>query len=389
MSVTTIQVQPAVLKWARDTASLDIETAAQRIGVKVDRVASWEDGSRTPTMNQLRSMADVYSRPLAALFMSEALTDESIRTLPDFRSPSSRGTVMSRPLQRAVMRAHVQRDALREIADELDLPASETSAQFELETDESADVLGAKIRSVLGIDDLSRSIVTAPDLFLREMVKRVEDLGVTVIQTQRIETTEMRGFSLGDGSCPIIALNGADWPRGKLFTLLHELAHVGFRSDGLCDLQHVEEADLERMCDSVAAATLMPKARFLAAVRMHTGQVDAGVARAVGSEFGASAESALLRMVELDTATWDDYWRLKGDFDAAYESFRTDQRQEASSSSLPLFYQLKRRDLGRRFINQMVSAYREDAVSSRDLSQLLGVSYDKLPKLLGSADSLR
>jgi Zn-dependent peptidase ImmA (M78 family) len=220
---------------------------------------------------------------------------------------------------------------------------------------------------------------------LRELVRKTEDLNVAVIQVQRVDVNEMRGFSLGDGTCPILALNGADWPRGKVYTLLHELAHVGFRSNGLCDFQHVEEAELERQCDEVAAAALMPRAKFLDWVSAVPTPVSWDFSRAVGNEFGTSAEAALLRMVDLGLATWDDYWRLKSEFDESYRAYKVDEKERNAGKDSPIFYQVKARDLGRKFIRQMLYAHGENALSSRDLVQLLEVSYDKVPSLAKSA----
>jgi len=196
----------------------------------------------------------------------------------------------------------------------------------------------------------------------------------------------MRGFSLGDGTCPIIALNGADWPRGKVYTLLHELAHVGFRSNGLCDLQATRDLTLERQCDAVAAAALMPVATFREVLdSMPSGPITQEVVRAIGNEFGVSGEAALLRMVELGRASWGDYWRLRPEFVQAYAAFKADEKQRSAGKTSPIYYQIKTRDLGRRFIRQMVSAYQEDVLSSRDLAQLLEVPYDKVPKLVALA----
>lgn len=94
-------------------------------------------------------------------------------------------------------------------------------------------------------------------------------------------------------------------------------------------------------------------------------------------------------MVELGKATWDDYWRLKPEFDKAYASYKAAQRAGNVDRNNPIYYQIKRGDLGRRFISQMVTAYEEDVLSSRrDLAQLLEVSYDKVPKLTGSAEEI-
>lgn len=389
MTLTRVPVQPSVLRWARETAGLDVDTAASRIGVKRDRLELWEAGDLAPTIGQLRTMADVYVRPLAALFMTEPLLDSARRDLPDFRRQETREHVTSRPLQRAVMRAHRQRDALRDVAADLDLPEDDVTPRISLDRQQDANVLAGEIRTALDIDSIPKTVLLQPEQFLRELVRRVEDLNITVIQVQRVDTSEMRGFSLGDGPCPIIALNGADWPRGKIYTLLHETAHVGFRSDGLCDLQQTHDAEIERVCDAAAAAALMPARAFLRALGdISTASLSPELARAVGNEFGASGESALIRMIELGRARWDDYWRLKPEFDKAYASFKAAQKERNANRDSPIYYQVKRRDLGRRFISQMVTAYQEDVLSSRDLAQLLEVSYNNVPKLVGNAGEI-
>lgn len=385
-TLTRIPVRPNVLKWARESAGLDLSTAAVRIGVKPERVADWESGRQDPTIQQLRNMADVYERPLAALFMPEPLTDEPARSLPDFRRAEVRSAIPPKTLQKAIMRAHRQRDALQEVAVELDLPDKAVIPQFTLDPTRDGESNGATLREALSMALLPEATLLQPDVLLRELVRRAEALNVTVIQVQRVDVREMRGFSLGDGPSPIVALNGADWPRGKIYTLLHELAHVGFRSNGLCDLEHASDVNLERQCDEIAAAALMPAEAFLGLVTTSlTGVVTRDLARAVGNEFGTSAEAALLRMVTLQRASWDDYWRLKPEFDQAYLAFKAAEKEKSEGKDSPIFYQVKVRDLGRRFIREMLAAHGEQALSSRDLVQLLEVSYDKVPKLAGTA----
>lgn len=389
MTLNRVPVQPAVLHWARESASLDISTAAQRLGVKPERIQQWEAGDQSPTIGQVRKMADVYARPLAALFLPEPLAEDVRRELPDFRSHQTRVQVVSRPLQKAIMRAYRQRDALQTVAHELAVPDTELRPGFSLDQLQDPELIGGTLRKLLRIESLPPSTVRQPEVFVRSLVGRIEQLRITVIQVQRVPVTEMRGFSLGDGTCPVIALNGADWPRGKVFTLLHELAHVGFRTNGLCDLHRSKDlARLERICDQVAASALMPGPRFLSSLTALGGaDITIDNARMIGRDFGVSGEAALLRMIELGRASWKDYWRLKPGFDAAYAMHKSDQKERNADRDSPIYYQVKRRDLGRRFISQMVAAHQEEVLSSRDLAQLLEVTYDKVPKLVGAEDS--
>jgi Zn-dependent peptidase ImmA (M78 family) len=385
--LTRIPVKPEVLIWARESAGLDVPTAAQRVGVKVARIEEWEAGDSTPTIGQVRAMAVAYYRPLAALFMSAPLKNEKLPKLPDFRRADRDSDSLSRPLQNGIMRAHRQRQAILEIAEDLEFQPPQIEAQFSLDPDAASEKLGSRLRGVLETDSIAKSVFSNPSELLRLLVRRAEDLNVMVIQVQRVAMDEMRGFSFGDGPAPVIALNGADWPRGKIYSLLHELTHVGFRSNGLCDFEHRSDAQIERKCDQVAAATLMPRRAFLNSLeKLHGDSIDIDQAASLGNAFGASGEAAVLRMIELGRATWEDYRRLQPDFRHAYQQFKQDERQQSEGKDPPpIFYQLRTRDLGRRFIRHVLDAHGEDVLSTRDVTELLGVSYDKVPKLARAA----
>ena len=380
-TVTRIPVNPEVLIWARTTADLDLDAAASRIGVKPERLRSYEAGEQDPTINQIRGLAAAYHRPLAAMFLPEPLTDEVRDRLPDYRRAQVQTEVTPRALQNAIMRARRQQDALREVADELELPTEALTARFSLDLSEDAEQTGSVLRQALSVEALPKSAVARPDDLFRALVRAAESLNVTVIQVQRVNVKSMRGFSLGEGTCPVVAVNGADWPRGKVFTLLHELAHIGFHTSGLCDLEQDEDPDVEHKCNQVAAAALMPARPLLAALGSRNAPMTTELARMLGNEFGASGEAAVLRLIDLKHARWEDYRRLKPEFDQAYLDFKTYEKERSAGKDSPIFYQLKARDLGRRFIQQVLSAYGEGALSSRDLVQLLEVSYDKIPRL--------
>ncbi len=79
----------------------------------------------------------------------------------------------------------------------------------------------------------------------------------------------MRAFSLYFDVLPVIVVNGADWARGRLFSLLHEYAHLLLHSEGLCDMvtdtkATTPDAQLEARCNAIAASILMPRDLVLA-----------------------------------------------------------------------------------------------------------------------------
>ena len=89
---------------------------------------------------------------------------------------------------------------------------------------------------------------------------RVEALGILVLETSRVKMSEMRGFSLAERAPYVIVVNGKDSERGKIFTLVHELAHLARRASGVCDLHSRGDVDTdaEVFCNAIAGRVLLP-----------------------------------------------------------------------------------------------------------------------------------
>ncbi|MCY4196480.1 MAG: helix-turn-helix transcriptional regulator [Rhodobacteraceae bacterium] len=89
----TINVNPDILVWARETAGLSVEEAAKTLqlttSARSTAAEKLERGEKSPTRNQLNSMAKAYRRPLLVFYMEEPPRTGSRGT--DFRrSPGSR-----------------------------------------------------------------------------------------------------------------------------------------------------------------------------------------------------------------------------------------------------------------------------------------------------------
>lgn len=379
METRRMPVRPSVLMWARESARLDVNEAAHRMGVSVTSLNQWENGDLDPTIIQLRKAASVYTRPLSAFFLTSPLTEEVRFDLPDFRGANVEGRE-SAALRKAILRARRQRDTIQELAEDGgEIPLS-PSGRLEIHQSDTVAESGMKLRAALELDDVGPRVVSKPEELLRTLVRRVEKLGYIVIQVQNVPTEEMRGFSLAGKLMPVIAVNGADWPRGKIFTLLHELVHVATRQSGLCDFSRDSSQPEERFCDEVAAAALMPRELFLKKAK-GVDPTSYENLRRLGDNFGVSAESVLVRMVHLELATWSDYANIKPSFRDAYSLHKQHEKEARFNKNAPIYYQLKVRDLGRPFIVTILRAHGDGLLSSRDVTQILEISYDKIPKL--------
>lgn len=385
-----IPVVPELLTWARESAGLPPEVAAKRLGVSVDSLAQWESGDRLPTIKQLRNVAKLYKRPLAVLLLPAPPTDFS--PIKDFRAGASgQGTEWSPVLRAELKRAVMQREVFLELDELAPGSLSQPESTISLTADAEVENAGRAIREVLGIDQDVYALASNAYENLTAWVIAVETLGALVIHTRGVKVAEARGFSVSEWPHPVIALNGADSPRARLFTLLHELCHLALNAGGLCDLHETrstrgEEDEIEHYCNQVAASTLMPRDLLLRHSTITSAQStyewSLDELSALSTRFGTSSESLLLRLISMGKATWDLYWIRKPEFEREYEEARERQReQQRQTEGGPSYYTVKARDLGHGYVASVLDAFRSKAISALDVADYLDVRYDQLPKL--------
>jgi Zn-dependent peptidase ImmA (M78 family) len=123
-----------------------------------------------------------------------------------------------------------------------------------------------------------------------------------------------RGFSLADKNAPAIAVNTAWRTEARIFTLFHEYGHLLTRTESAClevgfnkGLSEIDD-DTERWCERFSAAVLMPKQAVLAAFReANAKESSLPLATSLANRFRVSLRAAVIRLVELQLATWDLY----------------------------------------------------------------------------------
>lgn len=382
MPTVTVDTSPTVLEWARQSIGLPLDVAAKKIGVDSVVLQHWEEGSpseeiKGPTIGQLRKMAETYKRPLAALLLpNPPVVNDAIKT--DFRLlPQNQDRSWSPQLHIALRRVQMQRSVAEDLAE----VNGETPEPLDLtiSLSQNPDSLGQEIRSWLGIPRR-----TANESFLRQWSELIELKNILVTQVQRVPLEEMRGCSISDYPFPVIILNGSDSQKGKTFTLMHELAHVLLNLGGLCDLEdktrHItnDTERIERFCNQVAAAILMPREDLRERLR---GQ-PANVVKSdeylyqLADVYGVSREAMLLRLVSLNWASWEDYFQAKPHFEEIYEE-RKKAKQESKGGG-PTYYTMKVRDLGRRYINTVLEAYYREDINNAELARYLDMKADKV-----------
>jgi len=380
------QIKSDLLRWARDTAGLSLEAAADKLKVNPEQLARWEAGDLPPTVPQLRKAADVYKRPLALFFLPapppQPELPHDFRRLPGIDVPP-----LSPELLREMRRARRRRAIALELLADLGLPIPEFPLRAALGEDTEA--VAARGRQWLGVTIADQRQWRTEYQPIAGWIAAFETRGVLVFQASRVELGEMRGFSVTAHELPGIVVNAKDAPRGRVFTLMHEFCHLMLDRAGVCDPARVgregrsPDENVEVFCNRVAGALLVPRDVLLEDPGVQSvhdrSEWDDEVLRALASDFGVSREVILRRLLIFGKTTGEFYEQKRAEYLAQYAECASGERENGGFA--PPF-RIALRDNGRRYTGLVLEALERERITPADVGDYLGVRLKHLDEMV-------
>ncbi len=261
-----------ILSWARETAELSVESAAQKLQIKDNKAASaaekllaYENGTTSPSRSMLLRMSKLYRRPLLTFYLDKPpiIGDrgEDYRTLPDDfeREENAHVDMLIRDIK---ARQSFVRDTLIDEDEEIHLAFVGRNT-----VDQGVQTVTQALRKILNLDlneFRSQSNYGGAFKLLRQ---RAEEAGVFVLlqgnlgsHHTNISVTAFRGFALSDDIAPFILINDRDAKSAWSFTVLHEMAHIALGQTGVSGAYM--EKRIEKFCNEVASEFLLPSDEF-------------------------------------------------------------------------------------------------------------------------------
>ena len=320
------KINSALLIWARNTIAYDIEEAANKINIKPETLAKWESGEIKPTVKQLRKLANVYKRPLAAFYLDKPPKDFDV--IKDYRRISADECIEKSPeLLLEIRKAKYKRQLALQLADEanISIPSFELSAR---KTD-NVEKLSEGIRDFWGINLKTQFLWKEKYEALRNWKNAFEKKGVLILQSSGIPVNMMRGFSISYNKLPVIVINGTDSPRGRIFTMMHELGHLIIHSEGLCnDFSYYRKGeseiiDTEVFCNNLAGNILVPSYALekenIIRDRSQNYEWTNDDLIQLSNKYNVSNETILRRILLIGKTTVPYYKKKKIEFDKIYK----------------------------------------------------------------------
>lgn len=388
-----VALNPKILTWARETAGLDLETAARKISLNAargvsgaDRLAALEVGDGVPSSAILRRMSQQYHRPLLTFYLPEvpipAELGEDFRTLPEKGDPSN------------VLLATLLRD----------VKARQSLVREIMEDDEDATEIGfvGSQRGLVEPHQLSLALINSINFDRGEyrskgsveeafayLRSRVERAGAFVLlagdcgswQTA-IDVEIFRGFAIADSLAPFIVINDQDAKSAWSFTLLHELAHLLLGETGVSGGSPA--AGIEQLCNDTAAATLIAPEE-IAALAIDGPQGDQVAITALANEAKISRSMVAYQLYRANRITFERWEELRTEFRAAWlEQKATDRAKNRERAGGVSWYVVRRHRLGSALLSVARRGMDDGSLTPTKAARMLGVKPMSVYPLLAS-----
>lgn len=380
-------ITPNVLRWARESARIDQETAAGKVSVAVARLIEWEEGKDQPTIKQAQMLAKIYKRPFALFFLPEIPRD--FQPLQDFRKISAKKLTTSSVF----------------IIREIQQKQSWISTVFSENNEEKLPFVGRFSMSDLPkvvAEDLSQTLGISPVNYktespIREWIDAAESNGIFVSRTSfihsklKLDSEEIQGFAISDSFAPFVFVNSDDWNAPQLFTLVHELAHIWIAETGISnDIEPgIKNKDkfhpVELFCNEVAANVLMPEDIMLKLKEATF--INSKEVFKTAKNFGVSSFAFLVRALNLKLISPAAYKQLKHDADKEFKAFlrleveKMARQKQKDKQGGPNYFLLQLNRNSRLFTQTVLDAYHGGFIEPVLASSLLNVQANKFQKL--------
>lgn len=364
MVTVRVPINPATLQWARKVGMLHEHDLGRAMGVSFERVAAFEAGIERPTYAQMKRLAKKLDRPLAFFFGDPPKASDVPATV-DFRGAN----VESPPLlARELKRAESHRQTI------LDLEGPSQNLALPPVSRENLERTALALREMLSLKPEQMPPTPVGPATLSYWIRKLESLGILVFQTTRIPLSDFRGLSIFHEYLPIIMLNGSDSASGKVFTLFHEIAHLGSRTSGLCLLN--ETINVEALCNAFAQEFLMPANSF-ADFPADLDYMQA--VEKVSRNYRVSKLAAAVRLRTLGRISQTELDDVRKQSDEEWQANRNRMRE---SEGGPSYHLLRYRDLGPKFVGTVVRALESERIGIVDACYMFGAKVPTVDKIV-------
>lgn len=261
-----VSISPKILDWILG----QIEPTSSNSQI-IDYLESWYQGEKKPTFNQVEKVSKATGIPFGYFFLQAPPNEDT--SLIEFRTVDS--AALNIPSRNLMDTMHDMGQVQEWVRDYLiSESASPLSFVGELKSQSNCFLFAQRVRELLDINTDWYTNCRSPEEsfnFIRTAISNIGTIimmsGIVGNNTHRpLNISEFRAFAMIDEYAPLVFINSNDSINGKLFSLLHEFAHICLGENSLFNDRESTGTQVkrtEKLCNVVAAEILVPHYDFV------------------------------------------------------------------------------------------------------------------------------
>ena len=256
----SVEVSPNILNWIQHQISSQIDTKISSL------LNKWINHEEIPNTNTILTVSKATNIPFGYFFLKNPPQDECslihCRTINSLKNKNfSRDLIDTYNTMTNIQ--NWMSDYNRE-----NLGIDSLSFVGRCKEKNSVVDIANDIRQELEITTDEFKKVKKKSNYFKYLKEKITELGILVMKNscvgnnhnRKLNIEEFRAFTLIDDYAPLIFINNNDSENGKIFSLIHELAHIWLGENNLFNDNYFSSSvsKTEQICNAVAAEILVP-----------------------------------------------------------------------------------------------------------------------------------
>ena len=352
-----------------------IDEIARKLKITIDTLASWESGQDYPTLATARKLAGFYKRPLALFFMPNPPKTEQLPAV--FRTLwKDKAETLSPESRLAIRRAKRLRKTAIDLASVLGENSKLQAEKIYITTNYARiEEITSFERSKLRIGE--NDIIQMRDEYvaLRFWRDALSENNILIFQFN-FPVTDMRAFALYYPEYPVIAFSSKDSMKARIFSVLHEYAHVLLRKDDILFITPENNKE-EIFSNGFAGAILVPKEVLNKdpITQLPESELSDEVFQAASRRFKVSRQVILRRLLILGVVTQKFFDKKSAEWES---TSYTPPKPSEWGPSVPVRCLSEK---GAKFSSLVIRAFNAGAINYGEVSEILNVKVAHIPEI--------
>lgn len=384
MPTVKVSISKPILTWVARQPGVEFLNSEL-----TSRLHDWIEDIAEPTFNQIMNISNATGIPFGYFFLNEPPVEEI--SLLQFRSIDN--DEVEEPSWELINTIHQMERIQDWIKDYRNENAyTELSFVGSLSITSGANKIASEIMNYLELDyEWFRDLKSKNEAF-KFLRSRLNEVGITVMLNgvsgnnthKPLSVKEFRAFCLVDKLAPLIFINNTDSEGAKIFSLLHETAHIWLGENDLFNdwkQSGISDRKIEQICNAVASLILIPNDSFK---NEWTSQINTDLFLKIenlSNIFNSSTSAIARKALDFDFISQTEYEKI---IEKAIEDYNRCQKMKKKTGGN--YYATLNSKLDSRFVSALYTSVREGKTSYSEAFQLTNTNNKTFWKIVSHGE---